>query len=98
MHTGGHMLNYQRHYFVNFPETVASDSDYVQWGEPIGTPIDGSVLHPNYGFGFGEDGDVDEFGNPIIGGGIDDAQEPDDPYTGEDGGDQAWDGDNAYVH
>ena len=91
MHTGGHMLNYQRHYFVNFPETVASDSDYVQWGEPIGTPIDGSVLHPNYGFGFGEDGDVDEFGNPIIGGGIDDAQEPDDPYTGEDGGDTVTD-------
>lgn len=57
MHTGSHMLNYQRHYFVNFPETVAADSDVVQWGEPIGTPLDGSVLYPgyDYGFGFGED-------------------------------------------
>ncbi len=78
MHTGSHMLNYQRHYFVNFPETLANDSDVVQWGEPIGTPLDGSVLYPNYGFGFGEDGEVDEFGNPIIG---DTTEEP--PYSGD---------------
>ena len=67
MHTGGHMLNYSRHYFVNFPDVVAADSDLVQWGEPIGTPIDGVSFYPeiDYGFGYGEDGDVDEFGNPI---------------------------------
>ena len=66
MHTGGHMLNYTRDYFVNFPDVVAEDSDYSSWGEPIGTPLDG-VLWPGTGFGEDEGGyyDVDEWGNPI---------------------------------
>ena len=66
MHTGGHMLNYTRDYFVNFPDVVAEDSEYVSWGEPIGTPLDG-VLWPGTGFGEDEGGyfDVDEWGNPI---------------------------------
>lgn len=66
MHTGGHMLNYTRDYFVNFPDVVAEDSDYISWGEPIGTPLDG-VLWPGTGFGEDEGGyyDVDEWGNPI---------------------------------
>ena len=66
MHTGGHMLNYTRDYFVNFPDVVAEDSEYVSWGEPIGTPLDG-VLWPGTGFDEDEGGyfDVDEWGNPI---------------------------------
>ena len=65
MHDGGHMLNYVRDYFVNFPDVVAEDSDYVQWGEPIGTPLDGSFW-PGMGFEDGEGYyDVDEWGNPI---------------------------------
>ena len=66
MHTGGHMLNYTRDYFVNFPDVVAEDSEYVSWGEPIGTPLDG-MLWPGTGFGEDEGGyfDVDEWGNPI---------------------------------
>ncbi len=66
MHTGGHMLNYTRDYFVNFPDVVAEDSEYVAWGEPIGTPLDG-MLWPGTGFGEDEGGyfDVDEWGNPI---------------------------------
>ena len=66
MHTGGHMLNYTRDYFVNFPDVVAEDSQYVAWGEPIGTPLDG-MLWPGTGFGEDEGGyfDVDEWGNPI---------------------------------
>ena len=66
MHTGGHMLNYSRNYFVNFPDVVAEDSQYVSWGEPIGTPIDG-MFWPGTGFGEDEGGyyDVDEWGNPI---------------------------------
>jgi len=65
MHTGGHMLNYTRDYFVNFPDVVAEDSQYVSWGEPIGTPLDGSYWP---GTGFDEDNgffDVDQWGNPI---------------------------------
>lgn len=65
MHTGGHMLNYTRDYFVNFPDVVAEDSQYVQWGEAIGTPLDGTYWP---GMGFGDEGgyyDVDEWGNPI---------------------------------
>ena len=89
MHTGGHMLNYYRHYFVNFPDTQAEDSMYVQWGEPVGTPLDGSILYP--GFGFGEDGEVDEFGNPINpddpNGGIPDADPLEPPYDGDGGSD-----------
>lgn len=93
MHNGSHMLDYQRHYFVNFPNVVADDSDYVHWGEPIGTPLEGSVLYP--GTGFGEDGDVDAWGNPIYPDYNDDPQpiqpvQPEterDPYTGDDGGD-----------
>lgn len=66
MHTGGHMLNYTRDYFVNFPNVVAEDSQYVPWGEPIGTPLDGTYW-PGTGFDEGEGGyyDVDEWGNPI---------------------------------
>lgn len=66
MHTGGHMLNYQRNYFVNFPDVVAEDSQYVPWGEPIGTPLDG-MYWPGTGFGEDEGGyfDIDEWGNPI---------------------------------
>ena len=65
MHTGGHMLNYTRDYFVNFPDVVAEDSQYVAWGEPIGTPLDGSFW-PGMGFEDGEGYyDVDEWGNPI---------------------------------
>jgi len=66
MHTGGHMLNYTRDYFVNFPDVVAEDSQYVAWGEPIGTPLDG-MFWPGTGFGEDEGGyfDVDEWGNPI---------------------------------
>ena len=66
MHTGGHMLNYQRDYFVNFPDVVAEDSQYVAWGEPIGTPLDG-LLWPGMGFDEEAGGyfDIDEFGNPI---------------------------------
>ena len=66
MHTGGHMLNYTRDYFVNFPDVVAEDSEYVSWGEPIGTPLDGSFW-PGTGFGEDEGGyfDIDEWGNPI---------------------------------
>ena len=66
MHTGGHMLNYTRDYFVNFPDVVAEDSQYVAWGEPIGTPLDG-MFWPGTGFDEGEGGyyDVDEWGNPI---------------------------------
>lgn len=80
MHTGGHMLNYTRDYFVNFPDVVAEDSQYVSWGEPIGTPIDG-MYWPGMGFDE-EDGftDVDEWGNPISGGGT-----PAEPDEGEDG-------------
>ena len=36
MHDGGSMLNYTRDYFAGFPDIVAEDSDYVQWGNPIG--------------------------------------------------------------
>ena len=98
MHTGGPVLNYQRHYFVNFPETQAEDSQYVQWGEAVGTPINGGIYLP--GFGFGEDGDIDEWGNPVIPGGgttqePDTPEVPDDPYTGDAGGDtvtdEGWD-------
>ena len=66
MHTGGHMLNYSRNYFVNFPDVVAEDSQYVSWGEPIGTPLDG-MFWPGTGFDEGAGGyyDVDEWGNPI---------------------------------
>lgn len=66
MHTGGHMLNYTRNYFVNFPDVVANDSEYVPWGEPIGTPLDG-MLWPGTGFGEDEGGyfDIDEWGNPV---------------------------------
>ena len=57
MHTGGHTLNYTRNYFVNFPDVVAEDSQYVSWGEPIGTPLDG-VYWPGTGFDE-EDGFID---------------------------------------
>ena len=36
MHDGSSMLNYSRDYFADFPDIVAEDSDYVQWGNPIG--------------------------------------------------------------
>lgn len=36
MHDGSSMLNYSRDYFAGFPDIVAEDSDYVQWGNPIG--------------------------------------------------------------
>lgn len=36
MHDGSSMLNYTRDYFAGFPDIVAEDSDYVQWGNPIG--------------------------------------------------------------
>ena len=95
MHTGSHMLNYTRHYFVNFPDVMAEDSQYVQLGEPIGTPLSGIIWPDGSGLGFGEDGDVDEFGNPIFPNG---GTTPDDGgattpdaggnggYTGDDGG------------
>jgi len=98
MHTGSHMLNYTRHYFVNFPDVMAEDSQYVQLGEPIGTPLSGIIWPDGSGLGFGEDGDVDEFGNPILPNG---GTTPDDGgattpdaggnggYTGDDGGHSA---------
>ena len=36
MHDGSSVLNYSRDYFAGFPDIVAEDSDYVQWGNPIG--------------------------------------------------------------
>lgn len=84
MHTGGHMLNYTRDYFVNFPDVVAEDSEYVSWGEPIGTPLDG-VLWPGTGFGEDEGGyfDVDEWGNPIWVPGTPTQPDGDDDTTGD---------------
>ncbi len=46
MHDGSSMLNYSRDYFADFPDIVAEDSDYVQWGNPIGG--DGTALPPGW--------------------------------------------------
>ena len=100
MHTGGHMLNYTRDYFVNFPDVVAEDSQYVAWGEPIGTPLDG-MFWPGTGFGEDEGGyfDVDEWGNPIWVPGTpttpDSGTEPDD--GGDTGGGDNTTGNGGYT-
>ena len=47
MHDGSSTLNYYRDYFANFPDVVAEDSDYVQWGNAIGG--DGTSVPPGRG-------------------------------------------------
>ena len=97
MHNGGMTLDYSRDYYVDFPDVVAEDSQYVPWGSGIAG--DGTVLPPSLGGdtlpivgGDGTEGGDDVTGGDTTGEPDDDTGLPDTPPddTGEIG--HGWGG------